>query len=168
MFQMHNTLEDIVHSSKMNENSKSLEQIFVANSQSMNSMDKNSNDSQKTGFDSEQDSNSNINNNNNNNANNNNINNDLNNRLSVNGKSIATKDSKRLIFKEKKRLLRQLDETNGYINRNCINSSNHMVSPVVNPLLDTINSLTSCSDSSDECDISKKCYSRGRKEPTNS
>lgn len=161
---MHNTLEDIVHSSKMNDNtSRSLEEIFVANSQSMNSMDKNSNEnhsqSQRNGFDSEHNSNSNININNNINANNNHINNDLNNRLSVNRKAIAAKDSKRLLFKEKKRLLRQLDETNGYINRNRLNSADH----IVNPLLDTINSLTSCSDSSDECDISKKCYSRGER-----
>ena len=98
----------------------------------------------------EQQNNNNTNNNNNNNVINNTFNNDL--------KSDSLRDNKRLILKEKKRILKELDKTNGYINRNCINSDH-----IVNPLLDTINTLTSCSDSSDECDISKKCYNRSER-----
>jgi hypothetical protein len=65
----------------------------------------------------------------------------------ITNKSIINKKSEKV-----SKVLEEMDKNNGYINRR----NDHMI----NPLLDTINSLTSCSDSSDECDINKKCYNR--------
>jgi len=65
----------------------------------------------------------------------------------ITNKSIINKKSEKV-----SKVLEEIDKNNGYINRR----NDHMI----NPLLDTINSLTSCSDSSDECDINKKCYNR--------
>ncbi|CAG2100080.1 unnamed protein product [Medioppia subpectinata] len=131
MFQMYNTLEDIVHSSKMNDNttdSRSLDQLYADNHS-------------VTGAEMMSKSNT------------------LTNSNCNNGCVNSSVDS--LIFNANPTHQKSSNNICESNQSHCVNNSgdNH----IVNPLLDTINSLTSCSDSSDECDINKKCYQRNER-----